>query len=507
MATFSTDLARLVSATLSTLVVLLAPLVASASAQASGEAVVLTSVRSGCWENPRTWSPPRVPGAGDAVRIAERHRVTVHGFKRASSLTLAVDATLVAAHRAPDVEIWCAGPVVNRGEVRGGSSLAGGHVVLRATSLENHGLIKAGDGAEDGFGGLVRIECSGRFSNGIRGRICGGYGGTLDCEVTGGDGGAVDIDAGGAAENRGHIAGGRGADGAGAVHGRGGFVRVHTASTFVNRGRVRGGVGPASAADGEVFVTGAAVRMLGRGGVFGGLVVVQAERESIVLDSKRCPTLEATAGPVRLIAAGAIVGTPSTGRPIASTPTRVEIIARVDETLDLTGGDGTTTVIRRRARIDSARLGAIAAGADDTDDPATTTTVLATIHSPDDAGRQFIATLAPSRGSGTLLAPFGEIDLDRRPTDHATRVGSRSIRGRLDRRGRAHIRLPWPTDVRGSDCFIAAVILEPEARTIVNVTPARRIVGRSIAPGSVEVAAADQATRTNTSKLSAKNPK
>ena len=57
-------------------------------------AITATSAASGAWSNPATWSPQRVPGAGDGVLIKSGTIVTYDAVSDAAVTCIDVDGTL-----------------------------------------------------------------------------------------------------------------------------------------------------------------------------------------------------------------------------------------------------------------------------------------------------------------------------------------------------------------------------------------------------------------------------
>ena len=71
----------------------------------------ISSARSGAWGDPATWSPARVPGAGDNVRIAAGTTVTFDAHMASAAACVGIDGTLTFS-RSMNTRLWAGNVMV-----------------------------------------------------------------------------------------------------------------------------------------------------------------------------------------------------------------------------------------------------------------------------------------------------------------------------------------------------------------------------------------------------------
>ena len=212
----------------------------------------ICSVQSGDWDDPTTWSPPRIPTTTDKVGIG--HIVTIPANNSITIMKLNVGPNSEGSlYLGPgeiigicDINIVAANGIDNAGFIQGGvAGDRGCNVILRApTGQINHtGMIQAGDAPDglnlEGFGaagGDVELTAHSMYLRDTIGLdfVRAGQGG--DSPATGGAGGDVTINADGEVIfDHGQLLPGLGGTPNGAC---GNLILIGTPLTLLPRGQV-----------------------------------------------------------------------------------------------------------------------------------------------------------------------------------------------------------------------------------------------------------------------------
>jgi len=440
---------------------------------------------SGCWDDPELWSLPGPPTARDDVVVAAGHSVTLRGPRRVRSLTVETGARLTSRSPGVPVDLVVDRYLVNSGTIAGSpgvrfpeTSLPGGSVVLTiGDRVDNHGIVKGGDGSVDAYGGMVRVHCrSGPVVNHRGARIVGGAAGPV-AGLGGGEGGLVDLIAAGGFENHGLVQGGTGGESDEADPGPGGSVYVECGTVRIT-GSILGGDGGRSAVAlegpvGSIVVHGGRVVLEGRRAtLIAAGVTVQADGGPITLCDLSGGAIQARSAPLRLIASDRIDLRSNRPLPVQRIYgfqglTVLAESLRLDPGVRACDLFAPTPALRRRARFRS-RTAALL-GRRFTQE----------LHAPDDPGCSYQAATAFGRELGLIIDDLGVLPLD---PDPLFRLSTRSLppfhdyAGRLDRRGRAVTAMDVPglTALTGIVLYSAAVVFD--ASGFRNLTEAARVV-------------------------------
>lgn len=440
---------------------------------------------SGCWDDPELWSRPGPPTPRDDVVVAAGHTVILRGPRRVRSLTVETGARLTSGSPGVPVDLVVDRHLVNSGTIAGSpgvrfpeTSLPGGSVVLTVGDrVDNHGIVKGGDGSTDAYGGMVRVHCrSGPLVNHQGARIVGGAAGCVT-GPGGGEGGLVDLIATGGFENHGLVQGGTGSGSHGAVRGSGGSVYVECGTVRIT-GSILGGESGRSAValegpDGSIVVHGGRVALEGRRAtLIGAGVTVQADGGPITLRDLSGGAIQATSAPLRLVSSDPIDLRSNPPIPVQRIYgfhglTVLAESLRLDPGVRAFDLFAPAPALRRRARLRS-RAAALLGRRFEQE-----------VHAPDDPECSYQAATAFGRKLGLIIDDLGVLPLD---PDPLFRLSTRSLppfhgyAGRLDRRGRAVTAMDVPelTALTGIAVYSAAVVFD--ASGFRNLTSAVRVV-------------------------------
>jgi len=440
----------------------------------------------GDWNDPGLWIPRGAPTASDDVVVAAGHVVTVNDPCRVRNLTVEPGARLTSPAAGVPVDLCVDRDLVNSGAIEGSpgvsfpeTRLPGGSVVLTiGGGLDNHGVVKGGDGSADAYGGMVRVHClAGSLVNRRDARILGGAGGAMT-GPEGGDGGLVDLIAAGDLENHGLVQGGAGGWSSGADRGPGGSVYVECAGGIRVTGVIiGGGGGPAAngleSPDGCIIVHGRRVRLEGRRAVLiGAGVTVQADGGPITLSGLSGGAIQATAGPLRFVTTDRLDLPSNPPLPVQRIYgfhglTVLAEALRFDPGVRVTDLFAPAPVVRKRARFRSATA------------PLPGRRLRLELLAPDDPGCSYQAATGLTRKLGRIIDDLGVLPLD---PDPLFRLSLRGVppfhgyAGRLDGRGRAvaAIDVPGLSALTGVALYTAAIVFD--SKGFRNLTAATRVV-------------------------------
>jgi hypothetical protein len=460
---------------------------------------------SGCFTDASIWSPPGVPGADHQVIIQPGHVVTFHDFQVVRSLRVETGAALVTRGPSGQAHLHALGDIINLGSILGSTpgepasdSVPGGSVVLTLGGrLENHGQIRGGDSTGDARGGLVRVHARGDLANRRGAIILGGRGGSPRDETgvsgsDGGEGGLVDLIAAGRLINLGTIHGGAGGGTGAEDPAPGGFVYVEGKEGLLNAGDVRGGMGGfarwrACGEPGAVMVVGSRIRVEGRrAAVVGGCLTLQADRGPVALHNLAGGAIQAVAGPLVVLAAGAV---DLTGNP----PTPVQRIFGLHGQTVLADAvvcdpDATVSdlvvpppVVQPRARVEQvagAPGDAVGASTAATPDrwPHQDRPITLRVTAPGHPGCYFQLAAALTGRLGLILDGFGVAPVDPDPLlvwSTRNRSPFEGFSGRLDEYGQAVITVRLPEALQTADrtsVHVTALVFDHQA--LCNLAPA-----------------------------------
>jgi hypothetical protein len=440
---------------------------------------------SGCWDDPELWSLPGPPTARDHVVVAAGHTVVLSGPRRVRSLTVETGARLTSRSLGVPVDLVVDRYLVNAGTIAGSpgvrfpeTSLPGGPVVLTVGDrVDNHGIVKGGDGSVDAYGGMVRVHCrSGPVVNHRGGRIVGGAAGRVT-RPGGGEGGLVDLIATGGFENHGLVQGGTGGGSRGADRGPGGSVYVECGTARIT-GSILGGEGGRCAValegpDGCIVVHGGRVVLEGRRAtLIGAGVTLQADGGPITFRDLSGGAIQAKSAPLRLISSDPIDLRSNPPIPVQRIYAfhGLTVLAeslRFDPGVRAGDVFAPAPALRRRARLRSRAAALLGRRLEQE------------LHAPDDPGCSYQAATSFGRKLGLIIDELGVLPLD---PDPLFRLSTRSLppfhgyAGRLDRSGRAVTALDVPdlTALTGIAFYSAAVVFD--ASGFRNLTSAVRVV-------------------------------
>ncbi len=227
----------------------------------------IVAVQSGPWNDPNTWKPKRVPNASDIAQVGASITLTVDGSQvNPIALTGLINRgnILLQCVTGQPITFNISDTLINTGQILGANGQAPGEpgcaVNVNTTTLQNDGLIRAGDGGPGGTGagGVLLPGGDGGPITAIgksianNGQILAGNGGSVipsNLNADGGAGGSATAFAGpgvpGMLVNRGVIAAGKGGNGGGDGNGgNGGDVALlSTSLLLVDGGAQQSGLG------------------------------------------------------------------------------------------------------------------------------------------------------------------------------------------------------------------------------------------------------------------------